>query len=186
MSWGFILLIILILFLIGAFPAWPHSREWGWNPMGVIAVILIILIALMFFGHIPPAWGQEVVIEEPIMVVEDSTVVDEVGDRVTDIVVLVIGGLAAWLTKLLTDVVKSYLGAAAAKLITGALERAVAAGVASGRGVVEGGVEYLKDQLPDEIKKLKLSEGQLQNLVAAEAAKPLTQPQQAPEGRILR
>jgi hypothetical protein len=47
-----ILLIILILLLIGAFPTWPHSRAWGYGPSGIIGVILIILLILLLLGRI--------------------------------------------------------------------------------------------------------------------------------------
>lgn len=52
MSIGTILLIILILVLIGAFPAWPHSRSWGYGPSGGLGVIVIILIVLLLMGRI--------------------------------------------------------------------------------------------------------------------------------------
>ncbi len=39
-----ILIIILILILLGAFPAWPHSRGWGYGPSGVVGLILVILL----------------------------------------------------------------------------------------------------------------------------------------------
>ena len=41
-----ILIIILILILLGAFPAWPHSRGWGYGPSGVVGLILVILLIL--------------------------------------------------------------------------------------------------------------------------------------------
>ncbi len=44
---GLILLIILILILLGAMPAWPYSRGWGYRPFGIIGVILIILLVLL-------------------------------------------------------------------------------------------------------------------------------------------
>jgi hypothetical protein len=49
---GTILLIILILLLIGALPAWPHSRNWGYAPTGGIGLIVIILIVLLLMGRI--------------------------------------------------------------------------------------------------------------------------------------
>ena len=52
MTLGTILLIILILVLIGVFPAWPHSRGWGYGPGGVVGVILIILLILLLMGRI--------------------------------------------------------------------------------------------------------------------------------------
>jgi len=47
-----ILIIILILVLIGAVPAWPHSRGWGYGPSGVLGLILIILLILLLLGKI--------------------------------------------------------------------------------------------------------------------------------------
>ena len=47
-----ILLIILILLLIGAFPAWPYSTGWGYYPAGGIGLVLLILIILAVAGRI--------------------------------------------------------------------------------------------------------------------------------------
>ena len=47
-----ILLVVLILLLIGVFPAWPHSRGWGYGPTGGLGLILIILIVLALMGRI--------------------------------------------------------------------------------------------------------------------------------------
>ena len=47
-----ILLIILILLLIGALPAWPYSSGWGYGPGGIVGILLIILIVLMVLGRI--------------------------------------------------------------------------------------------------------------------------------------
>jgi hypothetical protein len=52
MSLGTILLIVLILLLIGAFPAWPHSRGWGYTPSGALGLVLLILIILLLLGKI--------------------------------------------------------------------------------------------------------------------------------------
>jgi hypothetical protein len=49
---GTILLIILILLLIGALPAWPYSSGWGYWPSGGLGLILLILIILALMGHI--------------------------------------------------------------------------------------------------------------------------------------
>ena len=49
---GTILLIILILLLIGAFPTWPHSRNWGYGPSGVTGLIVVILIVLLLTGRL--------------------------------------------------------------------------------------------------------------------------------------
>jgi hypothetical protein len=48
-----ILLIILILLLIGAIPAWPHSRGWGYAPSGVLGLLLIIVIIWLLVGGRP-------------------------------------------------------------------------------------------------------------------------------------
>ncbi len=47
-----ILLIILILLLIGALPAWPHSKKWGYYPAGSLGTILIILLIMYLLGMI--------------------------------------------------------------------------------------------------------------------------------------
>ncbi|BBP01942.1 DUF3309 domain-containing protein [Sulfuriferula nivalis] len=49
---GLILLIIVILMLVGAFPAWPHSRNWGYGPSGGFGLILLILIILLLLGYV--------------------------------------------------------------------------------------------------------------------------------------
>jgi hypothetical protein len=49
---GTILLIVLILLLIGAFPAWPHSRSWGYAPTGTIGLVVIVVIVLVVMGQI--------------------------------------------------------------------------------------------------------------------------------------
>jgi Protein of unknown function (DUF3309) len=49
---GTILLIILVLLLIGALPAWPYSTGWGYWPSGGLGLILLILIILALAGHI--------------------------------------------------------------------------------------------------------------------------------------
>ncbi|MFN9375309.1 MAG: DUF3309 family protein [Planctomycetaceae bacterium] len=41
-----VLIVLLVLALIGAFPNWSHSREWGYRPSGGIGLILLILIIL--------------------------------------------------------------------------------------------------------------------------------------------
>ena len=42
-----VLIVILLLMLIGAFPAWPYSRSWGYYPTGGIGLILVIVIVLL-------------------------------------------------------------------------------------------------------------------------------------------
>jgi hypothetical protein len=52
MSLGTILLIVLVLFLIGALPRWPHSANWGYYPSGGLGIIVIILLVLLLTGRI--------------------------------------------------------------------------------------------------------------------------------------
>jgi hypothetical protein len=52
MTLGTILLIVLILILIGAIPAWPHSRSWGYGPSGGLGLVVLILIILILMGHV--------------------------------------------------------------------------------------------------------------------------------------
>jgi hypothetical protein len=47
-----ILLIILIVLLLGALPAWPHSRGWGYYPSGGLGLVILILIILLLMGRI--------------------------------------------------------------------------------------------------------------------------------------
>jgi hypothetical protein len=47
-----ILIIVLILFLLGALPAWPHSRNWGYVPSGGLGLIVLILVILLLMGRL--------------------------------------------------------------------------------------------------------------------------------------
>jgi len=49
---GTILLVVLILLLIGAFPSWPHSRNWGYGPSGGVGLLVIILLILVLTGRL--------------------------------------------------------------------------------------------------------------------------------------
>jgi hypothetical protein len=52
MSIGTIVLILLVLCLVGAFPQWGYSRSWGYGPSGVVGVVLIILLVLFLLGRL--------------------------------------------------------------------------------------------------------------------------------------
>jgi hypothetical protein len=52
MSIGTIVLIILVLMLLGAIPAWPHSRSWGYAPSGGLGLVVIILLILLLTGRL--------------------------------------------------------------------------------------------------------------------------------------
>lgn len=49
---GTVLLIVLILLLVGAIPAWPHSKSWGYAPSGMLGIVVIILIVLLLTGNL--------------------------------------------------------------------------------------------------------------------------------------
>ncbi|HEX6961175.1 MAG TPA: DUF3309 family protein [Lacipirellula sp.] len=49
---GTILLIVLIILLLGAVPAWPYSRNWGYGPSGLLGLVLIVLLVLVLMGRI--------------------------------------------------------------------------------------------------------------------------------------
>jgi hypothetical protein len=49
---GTILLVLLILLLIGAVPAWPYSRSWGYAPSGLLTVLVIVAIVALLTGYI--------------------------------------------------------------------------------------------------------------------------------------
>lgn len=49
---GTILLIVIILLLLGAVPAWPHSRNWGYGPSGGLGLVLVIILILVLLGRI--------------------------------------------------------------------------------------------------------------------------------------
>ena len=49
---GTVLLVILILILLGALPAWPHSRNWGYAPSGGLGLIVLSLVILLLLGRI--------------------------------------------------------------------------------------------------------------------------------------
>ena len=42
-----VVIVLLVLMLIGAFPSWPHSRSWGYYPSGGIGLVLIIVVVLL-------------------------------------------------------------------------------------------------------------------------------------------
>jgi hypothetical protein len=46
-----ILIILLVLFLIGAFPTWPHSRNWGYYPSGGVGLVLLIVVIVLLLGR---------------------------------------------------------------------------------------------------------------------------------------
>jgi len=49
---GTILLVILILMLLGAVPAWPYSRNWGYGPSGGLGLVVVVLLVLVLSNRI--------------------------------------------------------------------------------------------------------------------------------------
>jgi len=49
---GTVLIVLLILFLLGALPSWPYSRSWGYFPSGLLGLVLVIVIILFLLGRI--------------------------------------------------------------------------------------------------------------------------------------
>jgi hypothetical protein len=47
-----ILLVILVLLLVGALPAWPYSRGWGYYPSGGLGLVVVILLVLLLAGRL--------------------------------------------------------------------------------------------------------------------------------------
>jgi hypothetical protein len=47
-----ILIVLAVLMLLGAIPAWPHSRNWGYGPSGGLGLIVLILVILLLAGRI--------------------------------------------------------------------------------------------------------------------------------------
>ncbi len=45
-----LVLILIVLLLIGAFPMWPHSVNWGYFPSGGLGLVLVVVLMLMVFG----------------------------------------------------------------------------------------------------------------------------------------
>jgi Protein of unknown function (DUF3309) len=52
MTLGTLVLILIVLALIGAAPAWPYSRGWGFAPSGAVGIILIVFVVLLVSGRI--------------------------------------------------------------------------------------------------------------------------------------
>jgi hypothetical protein len=52
MTLGMLLLIIVVLLLIGAIPAWPYSRSWGYAPSGIVGVVLVVVLVLLLAGQL--------------------------------------------------------------------------------------------------------------------------------------
>jgi hypothetical protein len=47
----FVFAVVIIIALVGSLPIWPHSKKWGYYPVGV-SVVIVIILALYFTGHL--------------------------------------------------------------------------------------------------------------------------------------
>lgn len=47
-----ILIVLAVLMLLGAIPAWPHSRSWGYGPSGGLGLVVVVLVILLLTGRI--------------------------------------------------------------------------------------------------------------------------------------
>jgi hypothetical protein len=54
---GLILLVILLLLVVGGLPAWPHSRDYGYGPSGIVGPLLVVLLLLLVFQILPRGFG---------------------------------------------------------------------------------------------------------------------------------
>jgi hypothetical protein len=54
---GMILLVLLVLLLVGALPAWPHAADWGYRPASVLVTLVVVVVVLVLLGWLPaPQW----------------------------------------------------------------------------------------------------------------------------------
>jgi hypothetical protein len=49
---GTILIVVLVLMVFGALPAWPHSKQWGYFPSGGLGLLALILIIMLVLGYL--------------------------------------------------------------------------------------------------------------------------------------
>ena len=52
MSLGTLLLIVLVLLLVGALPAWPYSSAWGYWPSSGLGIVVLVLLVLLLMGRL--------------------------------------------------------------------------------------------------------------------------------------
>ena len=50
MTLGTILLLVVVLLLLGALPAWPYSRSWGYVPTSALGILAIVLLLFVMTG----------------------------------------------------------------------------------------------------------------------------------------
>jgi hypothetical protein len=45
-----IVVAVLVVLLLATLPTWPYSRRWGYLPISIIALVLVLVVALILFG----------------------------------------------------------------------------------------------------------------------------------------
>jgi hypothetical protein len=43
-------LIVLVVMALGAAPAWPHSRNWGYYPSGGLGLVVVLLLVVFLMS----------------------------------------------------------------------------------------------------------------------------------------
>jgi len=66
---GLVLLILFVVLLFGTVPAYPYSRSWGYQPMGLVSVLLIILLFLILMNIVPVGFGLQHPWYRPVVLV---------------------------------------------------------------------------------------------------------------------
>ncbi len=47
-----VLIVVLVLALIGALPAWPYSSGWGYYPSGGLGIVVLVVLVLLLTGRV--------------------------------------------------------------------------------------------------------------------------------------
>lgn len=50
---GLLLLLLLVVLLLGSYPRWEYSRDWGYGPSGGVSLLLVVLLVLLVFSVVP-------------------------------------------------------------------------------------------------------------------------------------
>ncbi len=47
-----VLIVVLVLALVGALPAWPYSAGWGMYPSGGLGIVVLVIVVLLLTGRL--------------------------------------------------------------------------------------------------------------------------------------
>jgi hypothetical protein len=50
---GLLLLLVLLVLLLGSYPGWGYSRNWGYGPTSGVSLLLVVLLVLLLFSVVP-------------------------------------------------------------------------------------------------------------------------------------